>query len=62
MIGKRTVVLSILILFCCKLLAEMGDEEYRSSSEEPNGEMADWMFYRDRPEWRDVTPIPQVRG
>lgn len=22
----------------------------------------DWMFYRDREEWNDVTPIPQDDG
>jgi protein farnesyltransferase/geranylgeranyltransferase type-1 subunit alpha len=51
-----------LINFVVVLLAEMGDraERSRSSSEEPNGET--WIFYKDRPEWRDVTPIPQDDG
>lgn len=34
-------------------MGESSDEEY----EEQN-----WVFYKDRAEWKDVTPIPQDDG
>lgn len=32
-------------------------EELKGSSEE-----TDWIFYKDRDEWRDVKPVPQDDG
>lgn len=37
----------------------MGDS--RSSSEDPTYE-GEWIFYKDRPEWSDVIPLPQDDG
>ena len=33
-----------------------------SGSEEEGTDQASWVFYRDRPEWKDVTPLSQDDG
>ena len=32
------------------------------SSESDNEGSCDWIFYKDRPDWKDLKPIPQDDG
>lgn len=32
------------------------------SSSDDGGLKAEWVFYKDRPEWKDVEPVPQDDG
>ena len=36
--------------------------EFKMASDSSEDELENWVFYRDREEWRDVTPIEQDDG